>query len=117
LDFSPYFVFQERRASEEYHATQERFGNRCQIPHFENEPCSTDAGLNDTPQKGLGIGMEEICMFEYDPVFGSFGYPSSGCKFNAITVIPQCRILRALKPKGDGGAQEESQGTALTCPW
>ena len=38
-------------------------------------------------------------------------------KFDAIAVIAQCWILRALKPKRDRGAQEEAQGTALTCPW
>jgi hypothetical protein len=59
--------------------------------------------------------MEEICMFEYDPVFGSFGHPSSGCEFDAIAVIAKSWILRALKPKGDRGTQEESQRTALTC--
>jgi hypothetical protein len=57
--------------------------------------------------------MKEIGMFEYDPVFGSFGYPTSGREFDAVTVIAQSRILRTLKPKGNRGAQEESQGTAL----
>jgi hypothetical protein len=63
--------------------------------------------------------MKEIGMFEYDPVFGSFGYPSSGREFDAVTVIAEGRILRTLKPKGDRGSQEETQSTALSsssCP-
>jgi hypothetical protein len=57
--------------------------------------------------------MKEIGMFEYDPVFGSFSYPSSSREFDTVTVIAEGRILRTLKPKGDRGSQEETQGTAL----
>jgi hypothetical protein len=96
-------MFQERWTREEHHATQQRFSNGRQIPYFENKACAANAGFNNASQKSLGIGMKEIGMFEYDPVFGSFSYPSSGSEFDSITMIPQCWILRALEPKRDRG--------------
>jgi hypothetical protein len=40
--------------------------------------------------------MEEICMFEDNPMNGAIRHPAAGGELDTITVVTECRILGTL---------------------
>jgi len=62
--------------------------------------------------------MEEIRMFEDNPMNGSIRHTAAGGEFDAIPVVAECWIVGTLQPETNGWAQQKPEGTAFAgaCP-